>query len=48
MKKDSEIKTPLQKSKQIRRQKVQAFKTVEDEGDHKDKESLKYTTLTPK
>jgi hypothetical protein len=38
MKKDTEIKTPLQKSKQIRRQKVQAFKTVEDEGEFKDKE----------
>jgi hypothetical protein len=33
MKKDSETITPLQKSKQIHHQKVQAFKTVEDECD---------------
>lgn len=33
MKKDPENKTPLQKSKQIRRQRVQTFNTIEDGSD---------------
>ena len=48
MKKESEINTPLQKSKQIRRQKVQAFKTVEDDDCINFIEHVKYTSLTPK